>query len=571
VSGEGYWQGLMGRRMQRRRVLSGAIGAGVAAAVLAACGGGSKSGGGQGASNAGGAAASGTSAGTAKAGAAGSPKPGGTLVYRINADPPSLNLWQEFTYIVAGAVAPVYNQLVQLDPLDESKVIPDLAKSWEYTNPDKTEIVFKLQDGDITWHDGKPFSAEDVKATYDWLKSPPKGVTSQRTTAARNIDTVEIVDPKTVKFRMKNPSAAFLNAISNHHFAMGAKHIVDQTNTLLNADQQPIGTGPFVLKNYKRNNVFDFEKNKNYWRKDRPYLDGITTYIIQEDTTALTNFLAGQILILKPMRIQDSAQTQKDLGDRGVVEFRPSLSRVALIPNGTQPPFNDPRMREALSAAVDRDEFNKIRQEGKAFKGSYNNPKGQWALPEADLVKFTGYDGKADIQKAKQLMAAAGHGDGYKGRMPVRQDFEENAVAVQAMLKKAGFDFEVQVEKSAVLTQRATNTDFDVLCHTWATPLDDPDDSFAEMLISPDRAGRNWAKITIPEVDRLFDLQKVEFDTAKRKQLCNDCDKAALGAYPNIVIQYEPGIAAWYNSVKDYKPHVADYTNQRYESVWLSK
>jgi len=557
-TGNGYG---LNRQLRRRSVLGGALAVGGVAAFLTACGGGESK---EGSKAPAGSTEQGKAQGTP------TPKPGGTLAYRINADPPSLNLWTEFTFIVSGAIAPVYNQLLQLDPQDESKIVADLAKSWELAGADKTEVVFKLQDANVTFHDGKPFTAEDVKATYEWLQSPPKGQTSQRTTAARNIEKIEIVDPKTVKFKLKTPQASFLSSITNHHYAMGAKHIVTQTNTLLDGSQNPIGTGPFVFKGWKRNNVIDLEKNKQYWRQGFPYLDAVSVFIIQEDTTALTNFLAGQIMVLRP-RVSDIPRIEKDLGDRGGVMIIPGLSRAALIPNGTKAPFNDVRMREAISAAIDRDEFNQIRQEGKGFKGGYNQPKGQWALPEADLVKFSGYNGKADIQKAKQLMAAAGYPDGYKGRMPVRQDFDENGVALQAMLKKAGFDFTLEVEKSAVLTQRATDTQFDLLCHTWATPFDDPDDSFAEMLISPDRAGRNWAKITVPEVDRLFDQQRAEFDVAKRKKLVNDADKAALGAYPNILVQYEPQTNAAYKSVVGFVPHVSNYTNQRWESVWLQR
>ncbi|MFN8559312.1 MAG: ABC transporter substrate-binding protein [Dehalococcoidia bacterium] len=552
-------------RMNRRAALQhGAIAAaGLAGAWLAACGGGG--GGGERQPSGGGAP---SAAGVA---APQAPRRGGTLNYRINADPPSLNLWVESTYIVAGSIAPVYNQLVQLDPMDESKVLPDLAKSWEYTNPDKTEIVFKLQDGAIAFHDGKPFTAEDVKATYEWLSSPPKGTTSPRTTAARNIGSIEVVDPKTVKFKLKGPSASFVNGLANHHHAMGAKHIVTQTNTLLDGQQQPIGTGPFVFKGYKRNNVIDLERHKGYFRQDRPYLDAVTVFIVQEDTTAVTNFLSGQLSILPGVRIADVARVEKELGARGALSIGPSLSRSALIPNGTRPPFNDPRMREAISAALDREEYNKIRQEGRGFLGSYNNPKGVWGLPAADLAKFTGYNGKPDLQKAKQLMTAAGFPDGFKGKMPVRQDFEENAVTLQPMLKKAGFDMTIEVEKSAVLNQRAINTEFDILCHTWSTPLDDPDDSFAEMVIHPDRAGRNWSKVITPELDRLFDLQRVEFDLQKRVKLVNDTDKAGVGNYPNIVVQYEARIGALYTTVKDYVFHIAPYTNHRFESVWLAK
>jgi len=578
-----YWGRIANTRIRRRTALKGGAitGAGLATGFLAACGGSNNNNGSKASATAAGTRAA-VSPGTAAASAAAAspaakaapsvtPKKGGTLVHQINADPPSLNLWTEFTYIVNVAVAPVYNQLLQVDPLDESKVIGDLAKSWEYANSDKTEIVFKLQDASITWHDGKPFSAEDVKATYDWLSNLPKGVVSQRTTAARGIDKIEIVDQKTLKFTLKHPQASFISGISSHHFAMGAKHIIDQTNTLLDSNQQPVGTGPFVFKNYKRNSVLDFERNKTYWRPDRPYLDGISCFIIPEPATEIAQFLNGQLALLRPIAVSDLAQIQKTLADRGTIVVTPSLSRAALIPNGTRPPFNDVRMREAISAAIDRDEYNKIRDEGKGFKGAYLNPKGPWGLPDSDLAKFTGYDGKQDLQKAKQLMSAAGFGDGYKGRMPVREDFQENAVALQQMLKQAGFDFNIEVEKSAILTQRATDTQFDLLCHTWATPFDDPDDGFAEMIISPDRAGRNWAKITTPEVDRLFDLQRVEFDAAKRKQISNDCDKAGLANYPNMVVLYDPSITAEYNFLVDYKPQVSQYTNQRYENVWLSK
>lgn len=556
-----YWQRL-GRRGMRRRELLGrgiAAGAGLATGMLVACGGGKKS------SSSGGAA---TSPGGASTTAG---KPGGTLTHNLNDNPPSLNLWTEFTYLVPSAIAPVFNQLLQLDPLDESKVVADLAKSWEYTTPDKTELVFKLQDANISFHDGKPFSAEDVKATYDWLRSPPKGVTSQRTTGARNIDSVEIPDPKTVRFHLKSPGASFLSGICNHAYAMGAKHIVDQTNTLLDAQQRPTGTGPFVFKDWKRDNVIEMERNKSYWRPNRPYLDGVQLYIIQENTTAVTNFLSGQLLFLSNFQASDIPQIQKGLGNKGTIHSAPGLAKAAVIPNGTRPPFNDPRMREALSAAVDRNQFNQVISEGRGVLGSYLNPQGPWALPQADFIKFTGYDGRANIQKAKQLMAAAGYADGFKGRMPVRQDFERHGVTVQAMLKQAGFDFSIDVQKSAVYTDRILTPDWDITTHVWSIPADDPDDSFAEMLISPDRAGRNWAKITIPEVDRLFDQQRVEFDVEKRKQLVHEADKAALGQYPNMILAYGPDLAAWQVALKDYKPHISPYTNQRFENAWLAQ
>ncbi|MGH2586805.1 MAG: ABC transporter substrate-binding protein [Dehalococcoidia bacterium] len=564
MSYESYWNRLSRHRLHRRAAVRGgiAVAAGSVAAMLVACGGDSD----DDSAQSGGATPAGTSSGTGQTEA--KAQKGGTLNYYINADPPSLNLWQESTYIVPRSMAPLYNQLVQLNPMDGSEVVADLAKSWEFTNDDKTEIVFKLQDGSVTWHDGEPFTAEDVKATYTWLSTLPSGVTSPRTTAARNIDAIEVIDPTTVKLRLKNPQASFLSSISNHHYAMGAKHIVDQTNTLLAPQDRPVGTGPFVFKGYKRNNVIDMERNRSYWRADRPYLDALTCFIIQEPTTALTNFMAGQLHMVG-VEVADLPRVESEVGDRATVVVVPSLSRVALIPNGTRPPFNDPRMREALSAAIDRDQFNTIIQEGKGLKGSYNPPEGFWALPTADLATFTGYGGKADLQKTKQLMSAAGYANGVTGDMPARQDFENNAVALQAMLKQAGFDFNVQIEKSAVLNERAIGTQFDVLCHTWATPLADPDDSFAEMIIHPDRAGRNWSKVATPEVDRLFDLQRVEFDRQARQKLVQDCDRAALGNYPNIIVMYTASISAIYNAVQNFKPHVSVYTNQRYEDVWL--
>jgi len=552
-------QRLIRHRMRRREFLRrGAVaGAGIAGAAAFGCGRSAAPGGGSG--------ASGSASRTAAA------KPGGTLTLNLNDNPPSLNLWTEFTYLVARSIAPVYNQLLQVDPMDESKIIPDLAKSWEYTNADKTEIVFKLQDASITFHDGKPFTVEDVKATYDWLRSPPKGVTSQRTTAARNIDAIESPDAKTVKFRLKTPAASFTNSIASHHFPMGAKHVIDQSNTLLDAQQRPIGTGPFVFKDWKRDNVVDMERNKAYWRPNRPYLDAISAFIIQENATGVTNLLGGQLLIYGPLLTSDVARVQKEMSGKGTVTVRPSLGRLAVIPNGARPPFNDVRMREALSAALERDDLNKVIYEGRGLKGAYSVAKGAWTLPDSEIAKFSGYDGKADLQKAKQLMAAAGYPNGFKGKMPVRQDFEDRGIAVQASLKKAGFDFDVEVLKSAVFTQRVLTPDWDALTHVWATSFDDPDDSFTEMLISPDRAGRNWANITIPEVDRLFDQQRVEFDTEKRKKLVADMDKAAMAKYPNLIIVYQPQLQAQYNTVKDYVLHVSNLTNQRYENVWLAQ
>src|SRR5581483_3743228 len=169
-----------------------------------------------------------------------------------------------------------------------------------------------------------------------------------------------------------------------------------------------IGTGPFKLKSYQRSNVIELEKNPNYFIQGKPYLDGQKFFIIPDYTTSITNLIGGQYHFFYDTQFLPNDQDRVKTESGGKVDAIVSsgYSRDNVFMNAKHKPYDDIRVRRAVSLAIDRDAAIKVVKQGGALRGGYMSPKGAWAIPESDLRKYEGYD-KPNIEKAKQLLSAA--------------------------------------------------------------------------------------------------------------------------------------------------------------------
>jgi peptide/nickel transport system substrate-binding protein len=205
------------------------------------------------------------------------PKYGGVLTQDTFADPPHFDLHQSETITALLPLAPCYSRLIQPDPFDVDKLIPDLAERWDISKDGKV-YTFHLRRG-VKFHHGKPLAAEDVKASWDRIISPPKGVFSVRKLIFEAIGGIEAPDAQTVRFVLKRPNWSLLTNMAHGWNVIFPKDILDAKGDM---KRDVVGTGPFKFKQYVRGVSLEVERNPDYHVKGRPYLDGVKTFFIPD-------------------------------------------------------------------------------------------------------------------------------------------------------------------------------------------------------------------------------------------------------------------------------------------------
>jgi peptide/nickel transport system substrate-binding protein len=553
----------------RRQFLFGGAATGVAIA-LAACGGTNNKNAVRTATSAAPAGGGSAPAGSPRAGgtaapAAGNPQYGGILSQPIASDPQALDIHQVSTYVAVWPEAPCYNQLLQIDPADASdaKIVADLADSWE--TPDKgLTYIFHLHPG-IKFHDGTPLTAEDIKANLDWIKSPTNKKPSPRAGVLAAVESVQATDPQTLTIKLKQPNPSLLANLATHYFAIGPKAVIDSAGDL---GDKFIGTGPFQLKTYNRGDRIELVKNPNYWVQGRPYLDGLNFYIVPDANTAFTNFLGGQYQKFHQILHENLGRVKSESGGKATYVTTPTYTRNIIFFNTTKKPWDDLRVRQAVSLLLDRDDAIQAIDGGDGERGGYMRVGGQWGLPVEQLKTIPGYD-KGDINQAKALLQQAGVQLPIRGSLLSRNDFNNEYTYVQQALAKGGIQLDLDARDNAAAYDAAYKGQFDLIAWVVSIVLDDPDATFAE--ISTSNAVRNWSALKDPQIDDLYAKQTVELDYQKRKQLVNQMDMRALSIFQTVCIdfiKYNEGLAT---SVKNYTFHGSLYTNNRMQDVWMTK
>lgn len=570
---QNYWQGR--NRWGRRSALrAGALGsAGLAAAFALACGGGddNKGSGAQATTASGGGAPAGQSGGASATAASGAstetPKPGGVLVQRLPTDPDFLDVHRTATYGTVWPLAPIFNQLVQFDPNKPANVpgeiVKDLADSWEQADPQT--VVFKLKPG-VKWHDGSDFTAEDIKVNIDWIRKPPEGKASPRSTAIQAVDAVETPDPLTVRIKLKRPNPSLLMNVASHYFAIGQGKDITANGEI---SPKLIGTGPFKFKSYEKGVSFEVEKNPSYHVQGRPYLDGMKWLIVRDYNTALTNLRQKQYHLFYEGQFTPTNQKSVEKDTGGQIEAVRVLGtlRDPVFMNARKKPFDDIRVRQAISMVIDRDEVMELVKEGAAKRGGAMLPGGAWALPEAELRKIDGYD-KPNLDKAKALLREAGITGSIDVVGTTRTDFKPYAEVIQNSLKKVGINANIALADVATAQPVIQRGDYDITAWLIGINTDDPDAVFTELYTS--NAVRNWAGIKDAEIDALFDKQTVLTNNDERKKVVQELEKKALEKFGAVTSFFDELCFARDKRVRNFTFASSLYTNRRMEAVWLA-
>src|SRR5712691_6884988 len=293
-------------------------------------------------------------AGTGVVNAALAQKSGGILKMFNPDSPASMSILEESTAFSQRPMMAVFNNLVIFDQNVKQNslqsIVPDLATGWSW-NEDGTELTFPLRQG-VKWHDGKPFTARDVKCTWDMLmgKGSEKLRINPRKAWYRNLDEVTTSGDYEVTFHLKRPQPSLLSLLAGGLSPVYPCHVSPK-----DMRQHPIGTGPYKFVEFKPNEYIKLTRNPDYWKPGLPYLDGIEYTIAKNRSTVILAFIAGKydLTFAGSLTIALTKDVQNQMPE-AVCESNPGSVSVNLLVNRTSPPFDNPELRRAISLSLDR-------------------------------------------------------------------------------------------------------------------------------------------------------------------------------------------------------------------------
>jgi peptide/nickel transport system substrate-binding protein len=449
--------------------------------------------------------------------------------------------------------------------------MPDLATGWSW-NEDGTELRLPLRDG-IKWHDGKPFSAEDVKCTWDLLtgKSRETLRVNPRKSWYRNLGEVTTNGEYEVTFHLKRPQPAFLALLASGWSPVFPCHVSPREMRT-----HPIGTGPFKLVEFKPNEYIKVMRNPDYWKKGRPYLDGIEYTIMPNQSTRMLGFIVGKfdLLSLQPPMLTEV----KSQAPQAICDMVPDNAARTLILNRAAPPFNNADLRRAMTLSLDRKAFIDIFREGQGDIGGamLPPPEGVWGMPPDILRTLPSYD--PDVQKnraeARQFMQKLGYGPDKRFAVTVSTrntpPYRDPAVVLIDQLKEVYIDGVLDAIPTLNWYPKVARKDYSVGLSISENSLDDPDQSFYENYVCG--AEHNYTGYCNPEVEKLIDMQSIVSDQEKRLKLVWDVERKLAEDDAAPVIFYGRVAYCWQPQVKGITIMVNSMFNGwRFEDVWLDK
>ena len=499
---------------------------------------------------------------------------GGVMKIAIAGDPPSLDMHQETTFKVKIPMSNCYNTLVVFDPHNFPEIIGDLAESWEMSE-DGTTWTFKVRQG-VKFHDGTELTSADVKASWDRIVWPQKGTISTKKSLYNGMmDRIEAPDDYTVVFHLKFPSASFLPMLAiPHHFIYSKARLDKDPNWY---KKNVMGTGPFKLKKYIRGSYLEVERNPNYFKEGLPYLDGIKYYMIKDLSARGKSVRTARTHAeLRGFPPAEADAIKADMGDKVVVRYPKAIGQWGVAFNANQKPFNDERVRQAMSLALDRYDMAKVLGPltGLETVGGLMHPDSKWGLSPEELQELPGFgkDHEANIKEAKRLLAEAGYPNGFKTTLTnrsVKLPYIDYGVYLVSAWKKIGVEAEHKLEESATWSKNRRTGNFMILADPYGSTGDgDPDEVMNRFTTG---ASANYGKFSNPEVDKLYQAQKTELDEQKRIEIVKQMQKIIIGKG-----HFLPGL--WWTRIevrsaliKNYEPHHNHHMNRRFEDAWLAK
>jgi len=501
-------------------------------------------------------------------------KAGGILKIGHFDSPASMSMLEESTQAVNRPMSGVFNNLVMFKqdvPQNSLRsIVPDLATSWSW-NEEGTELTFPLRQG-VKWHDGKPFTAADVKCTFELLMDTAKDKLriNPRKSWYANVAEVTTNGDYEATVHLKRPQPSFLALLATGWSPIYPCHVSPR-----DMRKHPIGTGPFKLVDFKPNQSITVSRNPDYWKPGRPYLDGIEYTIIKDVSTRLLSFLSGKDDVFFGVTIPQLRDVKSQAPGAICDMFTGNVPRN-LIVNRDAPPFDHPDLRRAMSLTLDHKAFIDILTEGQGDIGAAMQPPpdGLWGMPPELLQTLPGYD--PDVEKsraqARTLMEKLGYGPDKHLAVTVSTrnlpGYRDPAVILIDQLKQIYMDGVLDPVDTTQWYPKVMRKDYTVGLNITETAVDDPDPAFYENYVCG--AMRNYTGYCNPEVDKMVDEQSAISDVAKRKQMVWAIEKKLADDDARPILFYPRAANCYYPKLKGLVTQVNSiYNGQRFEDLWL--
>jgi len=505
-------------------------------------------------------------------------KSGGVLHLYHRDSPASMSIIEEATISTVMPVMSVFNNLVMYDqhvPQNSLKsIVPDLATEWKWSEDGKS-LMFKLRDG-VKWHDGKPFTAKDVKCTWDLLqgKGTAKLRLNPRKSWYENLEQVTADSDTQATFHLKRPQPALPALLASGYSPVYPCHVPPAQMR-----QHPVGTGPFKLVEFKPNESIKLVKNADYWKQGMPYLDGIEFTIIPNRSTAILAFVAGKFDMTFTTEV--TVPLMKDIASQlpqAVCQLVPTNVSTNLLVNRDKPPFDNPDVRRALMLALDRKAFIDILGEGHGDVGGamLPGPEGIWGMPAEIMQTLPGYGPEIDKNRGegRALMQKLGYGPGKPIQIKVSTrniaQYRDAAVILIDQLKNVFIEGELDTVETANWFPKIARKDYQIGLNLTGSAVDDPDQQFFENYACGTE--RNYTGYCNKELDQKFVEQSSEPDQEKRKKLVWEIDRRLQEDAARPIVIHNRGATCWQPKVKNVTLMVNSIFNGwRFEDVWLDK
>jgi peptide/nickel transport system substrate-binding protein/oligopeptide transport system substrate-binding protein len=453
---------------------------------------------------------------------------GGWLRDRVTADPGTFDPHANTSLLLFSACKNIYSNLVTTSAKDYT-LMPDVAKSWTWSNDNKT-VTFKLRD-DVFFTDGTKLTANDVKFTFERVFDPngpaiTSGVANYLLPAkivgakdkvdgkAKEVSGIKVIDDYTISFTLEEPYGPFIQILAIPCFGILSEKQVEKYGE--DYGTHPLGSGPFYIEEWKRGSYIKFAANTRYF-KGRPPLDGFVWYVVEDDNTAVLKFENNELDVLVPPNSMYKDLTTKYAAN---VIKASTLSYYRITFNMTKPgPLQDKRVRLAIGYAIDRQAINdKILQgQGILAKGIF--PPG---LPGYN-PNLPGFE--YNLEKAKQLMKEAGYENGFTLKMVMRAGrMEDEHLAFQEALRKININVELVKVDRATYWQMLSSGQTDIAYRNWWADFADPDNFMTPLF----HTGNNSMGACKPEYDALMDKAARMVDLKQRIPIYQDLEKKII-------------------------------------------
>ncbi|KKK39831.1 ABC transporter substrate-binding protein [Mesobacillus campisalis] len=478
----------------------------------------------------------------------GTPKKGGEITIAYIADSTNYDPIQSSSGSDHPLLWPIYDTLVSFTP--ELEPQPGLAESWEFTD-DKT-LILHLREG-VTFHDGTAFDGEAVKFNIERINSDDSKIPD-----LKNIESVEVIDKKTVKLNLKVSDSSLLLALSDKGGMMVSPTAIKEYGD--NFSQNPVGAGPFKLVNHIPNGEIVYEAYEDYWEEGKPFLDKMTVKVMSDENTRINALKSGEVDfadIITPANVQN-LKSDSNIVLKDILPVRFNM----IFLNPSMPPFDNKNVRLAVLHGINREAIVQGLNFGQGEPANTIFPKEYWAADPNMSIDY-------DPEKAKQLLKDSGLNNISFSMIHLAiANYTRGAEIIKDQLKEIGIEVNLEpMEVTKGTTSFFSEQTAPAFSTTW-TGRQDP--QMAVQLLFSANSYLNPGKYSTQEIESLISKAASTYDQKERAELYKEIsEKALLEEAIGIPLVYEPMTSAMNQKVKGFKPNLMG--KAVFSSIWMEE